>query len=231
MGEMTISARSRSRFGLSLPLLFGLLVYAATVVRTKQILADPDTYWHITLGNWMFAHRAVPHYDYWSFTKAGAPFIPIEWLGEMVIAGIWDVFGWPGLVAAAALSVAGAMALLVRFLLRHLLPIHAAIATALSWNMLLGHTLARPLIFSFPILVLWTEVLVVAREKDRAPTYWLAPLMTLWASACSWAPRRHWPARTGPPGFVRRASGQCFAFWYWRRLSSTRSGFGAWCSP
>jgi hypothetical protein len=182
MADLTIPARARSRLGLSLPLLFGLLVYAVTVVRAKQILGDPDTYWHIVLGNWILAHHAVPHRDLWSYTKAGAPFTPMEWLSEVVIAGIYNIFGWAGLAAMAALSVASALALLVRLLLRHLLPIHAAIAAALAWSMVLGHILARPHILSLPILVVWSAALVAARGEERAPSFWLVPLMTLWAN-------------------------------------------------
>ncbi len=182
MADLTISARARSRLWLSLPLLFGLLVYASLLVHAKQILGDPDTYWHITLGNWILAHRAVPRHDHWSFTKMGAPFVPMEWLSEVVIATIYNVFGWAGLAAMAALAVAGALALLVRLLLRYLLPIHALVAATLAWIMVLAHILARPHILALPILVVWCGAVVEARGRERAPSLWLVPLMTLWAN-------------------------------------------------
>lgn len=182
MTDITASTPVRSRLWLSLPLVFGLLVYAATMARLNEILADPDTYWHITLGNWILAHHAVPHRDLWSFTKAGAPFVAMEWLSEVVIAAIYDVFGWAGLTAMAALAAAAAVTLQVRFLLRYLTPAYAGMAAALTWSMVLGHILARPHIFSLPLIVVWTAALVAARRNERAPPWRLVPLMTLWSN-------------------------------------------------
>lgn len=182
MTDLTIPERARSRLWLSLPLLFALLVYMVTIIRAKQIFSDPDTYWHIVLGNWILAHHAVPHKDLWSYTKAGAPFVPMEWLSEVVIAAVYDIFSWAGLAAMTALAVAGSLALLVRSLLRSLLPIHAMIAAALAWIMVLPHILARPHILALPILVVWCAALVAARDKERAPSLWLIPLLTLWAN-------------------------------------------------
>jgi hypothetical protein len=182
MSEVTITAPLRSRFGVSLPILFGLLVYANVMALPQQTLGDPDTYWHIVLGNWIVDHLAVPRHDLFSFTMPGAPFVPFEWLAEVAIAAIYDHLGWAGLAAATALSAAGTLALLLRFLLRSLAPIHALLPTALAWHMISGHILARPHIFALPILVLWAAALVKARDEDRSPSLWLVPLMVLWAN-------------------------------------------------
>jgi len=182
MSEVTITAPLRSRFGVSLPILFALLVYVNVIGLPHHTLEDPDTYWHIVLGRWIIDHAAVPHRDLFSFSMPGAPFVPFEWLAEVAIAAIYDYFGWAGLAAAAALSAAATLALLLRLLLRSLAPIHALLATALAWHLISGHILARPHIFALPILVLWTAALVKARDEDRAPPLWLVPLMVLWAN-------------------------------------------------
>jgi hypothetical protein len=44
------------------------------------------------------------------------------------------------------------------------------------------HVLARPHVFTLPILVAWVTGLVRARSEDRAPAPWLALLMMLWAN-------------------------------------------------
>ena len=182
MSEATITAPLRSRFGVSLPILFALLVYANVIGLPHHTLEDPDTYWHIVLGHWIIDHAAVPRRDLFSFTMPGAPFIPFEWLSEVAIAAIYDYFGWAGLVAATALSAAATLGLLLRLLLRSLAPIHALLPTALAWHLLSGHILARPHIFALPILVLWTGALVKARDEDRSPPLWLVPFMALWAN-------------------------------------------------
>src|SRR5438046_438507 len=110
MSEVTITAPLRSRFGVSLPILFALLVYVNVISLPHHTLEDPDTYWHIVLGRWIIDHAAVPHRDLFSFSMPGAPFVPFEWLAEVAIAAIYDYFGWAGLAAAAALSAAATLA-------------------------------------------------------------------------------------------------------------------------
>ena len=182
MAEIATLAPGRSRFGLSLPLVVGVAVYAPLLFASRAVLSDPDTYWHIATGRWIIAHGAVPHHDVFSFSMPGAPWTPPEWLAEIVIASLYDHFGWAALVMATALSVAAALAILLRALLKSLAPVHALIATALAAMLAFPHLLARPHILMLPILVWWTAALVAARSADRAPSLWLVPLMTLWAN-------------------------------------------------
>ena len=47
--------------GLSLPLLIGFVVFVALAnINGLPLLADPDSHWHITVGNWILQHGAVP---------------------------------------------------------------------------------------------------------------------------------------------------------------------------
>jgi hypothetical protein len=183
--DMRISvtlALGRSPYGLSLPLIFGLGVYALIAGHGGALLHDPDTYLHITVGRWVIAHGAVPHHGIFSGTMAQAPWVAHEWLGEALLAWLFDTFGWAGLVAATAFCAAAAVAMLLRQLLRSLVPVHAMIATALAVTLVIPHVLARPHVFTLPILVAWAAGLVRARCENRAPAAWLAVLMALWAN-------------------------------------------------
>jgi len=182
MAELAVDAPGRSRFGLSLPLLVGLAVYAPLLFAAPALLSDPDTYWHIAAGRWMIAHHAVPDHDVFSFSMRGAPWTPPEWLAEVVIAALYDKFGWVGLVMATAASAAAALAILLRALLHSLTPVQALIATVLAAMLVIPHLLARPHILALPILVWWTAALVAARSADRTPSLWLVPLSMLWAN-------------------------------------------------
>src|SRR5207249_529242 len=97
-----------------------------------------------------------------------------EWLGEVLLAWLFDTFGWPGLVAATAFCAAAAVAMLLRQLLRTLLPVHAIIATLPAFTLIVPHVLARTHVFMLPILVAWVAALVRARSEGRAPSPWLA---------------------------------------------------------
>jgi hypothetical protein len=72
--------------------------------------------------------------------------------------------------------------MLLRQLLHSLMPVHAMIATALAVTLVIPHVLARPHVFTLPILVAWVAGVVWARSEDRAPPAWLAALMVLWAN-------------------------------------------------
>jgi hypothetical protein len=172
----------RSRYGLSLPLIFGLGVYALIVGHGGAVLHDPDTYLHIAVGRWIIAHRAVPYHGIFSETMEQAPWVAHEWLGEVLLAWLFDTFGWAALVAATAFCAAASVAMLLRQLLRSLLPVHATIAAALAVILVIPHVLARPHVFTLPILVAWAAGLMGARCEDRAPAAWLAALMALWAN-------------------------------------------------
>src|SRR5216683_2247852 len=169
-------------FRISLPLLIGFLIYIQTLGYGSQILGDPDTYLHIAVGRWIIANYTVPHHGIFSLTMADAPWVAHEWVAEVILAWLFDHFGWTGLVAATALCAAAALAILLRVLLRMLDPVHALIAVVLAYFLMLPHMLARPDIFALPILVTWSAALVAARGEGRAPRPWLALLMTFWAN-------------------------------------------------
>jgi hypothetical protein len=182
MSISATSASGRSRYGLSLPLIFALGVYGLLAGRGGAMLHDPDTYMHIAVGRWIIAHLAVPYYGIFSATMPQAPWVAHEWLGEVLLAGLFDTFGWAGLVAVTAFCVGAAVAILLRELLRSLAPVHAMIVTALAVILVIPHVLARPHILTLPLLVAWVAALVRARSEDRAPPPWLALLMVLWAN-------------------------------------------------
>ncbi|MBV8508481.1 MAG: hypothetical protein JOZ11_22095, partial [Alphaproteobacteria bacterium] len=137
-----------NRYGLSLPLIFGLGLYALIAGHGGAVLHDPDTYLHIAVGRWIIAHCAVPHHGIFSGTMAQAPWVAHEWLGEVLLAGVFDTFGWAGLVAVTAFCAAAAVAMLLRQLLRSLIPVHAMIATSLAVILAIPHVLARPHVFT-----------------------------------------------------------------------------------
>src|SRR5437870_4468909 len=110
MADIATVTPNPSRFGISFPLLLGLLVYAKVVLSGGAVIHDADPYWHIATGRWILAHGAVPYHDVFSFSMPGAPWIPIEWLASVLMAWLYDYFGWAGLVLATALSVASAVA-------------------------------------------------------------------------------------------------------------------------
>jgi hypothetical protein len=161
--------------------LFAGLAAFALAAFSPGVLNDGDTYWHIRAGEWMLAHGAVLRADPFSYTAAGTPWQTQEWLSEVLLALGWRG-GWAGvhlLVAVAAALTAGVVGYGVR---RRVDLVPALLTTALGLCCVTGSLLARPHILSLPLLALWTAGLVAAREKNAAPSWWLLPLMPLWAN-------------------------------------------------
>jgi hypothetical protein len=145
------------------------------------VLNDGDTYWHIRAGEWMLAHGTVLRTDPFSYTAAGVPWHTQEWLAEVLLALSWRG-GWAGvhlITAAAAAITAGVAAYFVR---RRVELIPALLTTVLGLCCVTGSLLARPHMLSLPLLALWTAGLVASREKHTAPSWWLLPLVPLWAN-------------------------------------------------
>lgn len=165
-----------------LPLLFAATAYLTLLIRTNVLLRDPDTYWHIVVGQWIIDHRSVPYADLFSFTMRGAPWITSAWLSEVLYFAAFQLAGWTGPVVLAALSASAAFFLLTILLLKRLPNIPAMILVSAGIAMTADHMLARPHILIFPLMVLWANALVKATEERRAPSVAYLPLITLWAN-------------------------------------------------
>jgi len=56
------------------------LAMFAVCAFSPALLNDSDTWAHIATGDWMLAHRAVPHADPFTYSFAGKPWTAHEWL-------------------------------------------------------------------------------------------------------------------------------------------------------
>jgi hypothetical protein len=172
----------RARLVPSWPLIVALLACVRPLAQPTALLRDPDTYLHIAAGRWMLSHRALPVHDPFSYTFAGAHWVPHEWLAELVMAAVYRAAGWNGLVLLTVACFAASLGLLTRLLLRRAEPFSVLITVGLAAAMVEGHLLARPHLLAMPLLVLWSGALFAARDADTPPPFWLLPAMTLWAN-------------------------------------------------
>lgn len=157
--------------------------YALTLINGVVLLNDSDTYWQIKVGRWILDHAAMPHVDFYSFTKPGEVWISSSWLAQVLYAESFGLAGgWAGPVVLASASIAIAFAYLC-FLLGSRIPATAAVTIAFMALLLSNsHVFARPHVLAWPIMLAWTAGLVSASERGEAPRFLLLPLMTLWAN-------------------------------------------------
>ncbi|WP_158927232.1 hypothetical protein, partial [Acidisphaera sp. S103] len=161
--------------------IFGLAVFAA-VLWVPAVLRDADTLWHITTGDWILAHLAVPTVDTFSFTAAGRPWEAQEWLSEVIMALAYRMAGWDGLMVLTA-AVSGATVGIVAFYLRRYMRIDVAVMFVLLTAACGAPSLlSRPHLIALPLLAFWTMSLVSARARGAAPSLLLLPVMAVWAN-------------------------------------------------
>jgi hypothetical protein len=165
-----------------LPLWVGAGVYALFLLAGNRLLIDPDTMWQITVGQWIIDHRAVPQTDVYSFTMQGQPWISTQWLAQVLFAKAYSIAGWAGPVVLATAAIAATFALLARFLSQRLPESATMVFVAAALALTAPHLLARPHVLVLPFMLMWAIGLTVAADRRAAPSFWLLPLMTLWAN-------------------------------------------------
>jgi hypothetical protein len=161
-----------------------LIVVAACTVRGR--LSDPDLWWHLKTGELIWRTHSIPHFDLFSFTAAGHPWIAQEWLSEVTIYGAYRWAGYSGLMAwlfvlAAAIVVGGYLLCMV----------YSGSVKAGFWGAMMTWTFAtvglaiRPHMLGFLILLCELLVLELGRYRDPRWFYVLPPLFALWINVHS----------------------------------------------
>ncbi len=165
-----------------LPLWVGICVYALMLLSGNRLLNDPDTMWQITVGQWILDHHALPETDIYSFTMYGQPWISTQWLAQVLYAKAFALVGWSGPVVLAASAIALTFALLAANLSRRLSESATLVFIAAALALTAPHLLARPHVLAMPAMVLWIGGLIDAADQRKAPSFWLLPLIALWAN-------------------------------------------------
>ncbi|HEY9076948.1 MAG TPA: hypothetical protein VIO61_10460 [Anaerolineaceae bacterium] len=161
-----------------------ITVFIAVIGFGPRLLnMDGDLGRHLTLGQLILETRSIPLVDMVSHTKFGEPLTPHEWLSQVLFALAYRLLGLDGVVLLVGIVIAtvfyfvyrqcalGSRGLIVPFTITLL----AMAASSIHW-------LSRPHIFTFLMLVIWTDGLYRLRLGDLK-TWWLLPLvMLLWVN-------------------------------------------------
>jgi hypothetical protein len=80
---------SRAVRWLDLPHFFTIAIFLTMLIAAIQPVTDPDFWWHVTTGNWILSHHAVPHQDLYTFTVRDHRWITHEWLSEVLLSALY----------------------------------------------------------------------------------------------------------------------------------------------
>ncbi|WP_309662681.1 hypothetical protein [Sphingomonas sp.] len=162
--------------------LFLVLGLPLGLAGAPRIFNDGDVSWHVAAGQWIVAHRSLPVTDPFSFTAAGRPWVPIEWLSEVIYATVYGLAGFAGLATVVAAALMALHAILFLHLRRYVGPLALA-ALFIGLDLVLGpFILARPHVLVWPLLAGWTVLLLRAAEAARAPPLWGALIVLVWTN-------------------------------------------------
>jgi len=161
--------------------LFEVVLVLGLFAMAVRSIGDPDFWWHLRTGQQILATHSIPHFDFYSHTKYGAPWTAHEWLSEVIIYGVYRIAGYAGLIITFAVCIA--CAFWMAFLRSAGKPYVAgvavlwgAIATIPFWGI-------RPQIFSFLLTSVFLYLLDRFDETGKATVLWWMPLlMVLWVN-------------------------------------------------
>src|SRR6266699_389849 len=96
--------------------IFGFLIclflFVLLVRPSDSYLSDPDTYWHIAVGEKIWQSGSVPQFDELSHTFRGKPWIAKEWLSQLILFAAYTLGGWRSVILITASTIAVTYALL-----------------------------------------------------------------------------------------------------------------------
>jgi hypothetical protein len=158
--------------------IFVLFLLTVAIVFIRPI-GDPDTWWHLRLGDELAGTWALSDPPAWT-RFATQPWVATQWLPEIVAAKWTGWFGLPGLVwlvCAVVLLLAVTMYVVCR---REAGRLAAALATILGFGGMAATLTPRPQLVSF-VLLLVTVGAWLQTARDLKPRWWLIPMTWVWA--------------------------------------------------
>ncbi len=93
--------RRRTQPRITLVRSFLAAVGIASVAAAVGPVEDPDFWWHLKAGQWIWAHHAIPRTDLFTHTVSAHVWVAHEWLSELLLAGLF----WLGKLPAVSLGL------------------------------------------------------------------------------------------------------------------------------
>ena len=164
--------------------IFFIAIFAAVIgLGPRMMNVDGDLGRHITLGSYIIDSGNIPTEDIFSFTKAGDPLTPHEWLSELLFAAINAVAGLNGVVWLTALVIAVSLWLVYKYSLNlsnmSLIALFGGVLGAAASSL---HWLTRPHVFTILLAALWTGELEKMRLGIRKSWLIFPFLMLIWVN-------------------------------------------------
>ncbi len=156
-----------------------IIIFALLFALATRIPIDTDMWWHIRSGEYTLTQGMI-HADPFSFTMLGQPWINHSWGAQVVMYGLWQIAGNPGLALFTSTLATAGMYMIYRMCagnvyLRAFALVIGAATAAVFWS-------PRPQMFSF-FLSATVLYLLHLYKREKVDRLWLIPpLMLVWVN-------------------------------------------------
>lgn len=168
--------------------MLGFALALLTLLTARGRFDDPDTWWHLKVGEIICQTRALPRADLLSYTTNHHSWIPHEWLAEVSIYTTYKLGGYRGMFLW--LFLCGSLVFLLLYVLCSLYSGNAKVALVgalIGWLFGTVSLAIRPLLLGNLFLVAELLFLHLGRVRDRRWLWALPPLFALWVNChASW---------------------------------------------
>jgi len=163
---------------------FGFVVIF-TVLFISIVLSDPDYFWHLSAGQFIWEHKALPSVDVFSYTFANKPWVLHEWLFEVILFGVYSLLGGVSVKLFTA-TFTTATVLVAYGIAKRLLgkPYWAFFLALIFFYQIVPNTSPRPQLVTFLLFAIFLRILVDFKYFADVRKLWLLPvLMVIWVNS------------------------------------------------
>ncbi|KGN32340.1 hypothetical protein N802_18420 [Knoellia sinensis KCTC 19936] len=155
------------------------LVLLMGAVRALQPVSDPDTFWHIAAGGYLWEHWAFSGPDPWS-DMSTQPWRLHEWLPQLGMSALYDAAGLPAVAWLLPVGVVAILLSLWWWLRRSTSLLITALLMAVVFVGMSGSLSLRPHLVTFALTVV-TSGAWLQTSLDGKSRWWLVPVTWVWA--------------------------------------------------
>lgn len=155
------------------------------IIGRSKLLQDPDTFWHIVVGQEILDSFELIYVDTFTYTFQGEAWIANQWLSECTMAVIDRCAGFDGLVFVTAAAFAAILAWIGnRLVSRGLNWLCALLVVALVFASCTYNLHVRPHVTTmFLFAIVFGKLCDFERDKiDVKKLWWLVPLFVFWTN-------------------------------------------------
>lgn len=164
-------------------LIIALLFFTGTFFLSIRPLLDYDLWFDLKSGE-VFSKMGIINYDVFSYTESGKQWFPYEWLFQVMIYNMQQIFGFLGIRYFVALMAVVQIGLLFVILKKifHLSSLRSIIILLFFLASIFDFFVARPFLVAYPLLMV-NLMLILLYFFQKKNLLWISlPVTLIWAN-------------------------------------------------